>query len=184
MGKISQKPILLPEKVEVKIEGQLIEVKGPLGTLDYKFPKFVKILKEGHSLKVEVENEEEKKQKAMQGTATRLIENMIKGVTSGFKKKLELIGVGFNAGIKDKNLILILGFSSPINFAIPQGIKITVEKGTVITIEGINKELVGETAARLRHFKSPDPYKGKGIKYEGEEIRKKAMKKVAVTPTA
>jgi len=184
MGKISKKPISIPKDVEIEIIDEKIKVKGLLGALDYVCPKFIKIKKDDGHLRVEIGDQNNLEEKAMQGTATRLIENMLEGVTRGFEKRLQLVGIGFNAFVpQEGSLILNIGFSHPVKFKIPSGIKAGVEKGATITIKGIDKQLVGETAARIRQLRKPDVYKGKGIKYEDEEIRKKAMKKV-VAPTA
>jgi len=117
----------------------------------------------------------------MQGKTIRLIENMIKGVTKFFEKRLQLIGVGFNAKVEKENLVLNIGFSHPVKFLIPKGIKIEVEKNTLVVIKGVDKQLVGNTAAKIRQLRKPDVYRGKGIKYEDEEIRKKAVKKMVAT---
>jgi len=142
---------------------------------------FVKIKKEDKSLRVEIKDIGDKHQKAMQGTTIRLIENMIKGVTKFFEKRLQLIGVGFNAKVEKENLVLNIGFSHPVKFLIPKGIKIEVEKNTLVVIKGVDKQLVGNTAAKIRQLRKPDVYRGKGIKYEDEEIRKKAVKKMVAT---
>jgi len=181
MSKISKKLIEILQKVEVEISGQKIKVKGPLGELEYNFPGFVKIKKEDKSLRVEIKDIGDKHQKAMQGTTIRLIENMIKGVTKFFEKRLQLIGVGFNAKVEKENLVLNIGFSHPVKFLIPKGIKIEVEKNTLVVIKGVDKQLVGNTAAKIRQLRKPDVYRGKGIKYEDEEIRKKAVKKMVTT---
>jgi len=207
MSKISKKLIEIPQKVEIEISGQKIRVKGPLGELEYNFPLIIKIIKkedkpgyagqryaggfgkaralrQGESLRVEIEDIGDKFQKAMQGTTIRLIENMIRGVTNFFEKRLQLIGVGFNAKVERENLVLNIGFSHLVNFSIPKGIKIEVEKNNLVVVKGIDKQLVGKIAAEIRQLRKPDVYRGKGIKYEDEEIRKKAVKKMVATAAA
>ena len=185
MSKISGKLIEIPQKIEVEINNQKIKVKGPLGELEYNFFEFVKIKKEDKFLKVEIEDMADKFQKAMQGTTIRLVENMIKGVTKFFEKRLQLVGIGFNAKVEAKNsedyLVLNIGFSHLVNFSIPKGIKIEVEKNNLVVVKGIDKQLVGKIAAEIRQLRKPDVYRGKGIKYEDEEIRKKAVKKMVAT---
>jgi len=180
MTRLAKKPIFVPKTVEVKIENQNITIKGRLGLLTAKAPSFVNILKENDQIKVTVQN---LNKKAIWGTWHRLIKNMIEGVEKGFEKKLELVGIGFRATIQGNKLILNIGFSHPVEYQIPQGIKISLDKN-IINLFGIDKQLVGETAARIRRLRPPEPYKGTGIKYLDEIIRKKAGKKAAVTTGA
>ncbi|TSC95649.1 MAG: large subunit ribosomal protein L6 [Parcubacteria group bacterium Athens1014_10] len=175
MSRLAKKPIIVPEDINIKIEEGLISVKGPKGELKLKIHPFVDVKQDKNNLMVEIKDKKEKKQKALQGTFYRLITNMLKGVKDGFEKKLEIIGVGFKAQVKDKELILNIGFSHSIEFKIPQGIEIKAEKN-VVSIFGIDKQLVGETAARIRKLRKPEPYKGSGIKYSDEVIRRKAGK--------
>lgn len=175
MSRIGKKPIIIPEKVEVTIQPDLIIVKGPKGELQQKLAPHVKITKNDQELLVDVSNHTEKSQRALWGTMRQLINNMMIGVSVGFEEKLEINGVGYKAELKGENLILSVGFSHPIEFKTPQNIKINVEKN-IITITGFDKQLVGETAARIRKVKKPEPYKGKGIKYLAEIIRRKAGK--------
>lgn len=178
MSRIGKKPIFIPEKVEVKIEGHKITVKGPKGELSKEFPWEIKVeLKEGKifvSPKIET-----KKTKAFWGTWRQIIFNMIEGVVSGFEKKLEVEGLGYKAVMEGENLLLYVGFANPIKITPPPTIKISAEKN-IITVSGIDKELVGQVAAKIRKVRPPEPYKGTGIKYLGEVIRRKAGKK-AVT---
>jgi len=175
MSRIGKKPIQIPEKIEIKIEGDLVIVKGPKGELKLNLVSEVKVEKKENKLIVKINNEENKKEKSLWGTYRQLIENMVIGVNEGFEKKLEINGVGFRSELKGKDLILNIGFSHPVEFKIPEGITIQIEKN-IISISGIDKQLVGETAAQIRKIKKPEPYKGKGIKYIDEVIRRKAGK--------
>jgi len=180
MSRIGKQQIEIPQSVEVKIEDGIIIVKGPRGELQLKLHPLVKLRKEDNCLKVEVENSEEKSSKALWGTFQRLVSNMIIGVRQGFEKKLELIGIGYRAEVRDRKLILNIGFSHPVEFPLPQGIEARVEKNIII-LSGIDKQLVGETAAQIRRLRKPEPYKGTGIRYFGEIVRKKAGKKAITT---
>mgnify|MGYP000050082782 CR=1 FL=1 len=175
MSRIGKNPIVIPSGVEVKIENGIIEVKGPKGVLTQVIHPLVKIEKIENSIIIKIQNESDRLQKALWGLFGSLIKNMIIGVTNGFVKKLEINGVGMKASISGKKLILNVGFSHPVEFTIPQNIEITVD-GNVITVSGIDKQLVGETAAQIRKIKKVEPYKGKGIKYVGEQFIRKAGK--------
>lgn len=175
MSRIGKKPIIIPEKVEVIVNPDLIIVKGPKGELKQSLLKEIKITKNEQELLIAVNNPEEKKQKALWGTMRQLINNMILGVSEGFQEKLEINGVGYKAELKGENLLLSVGYSHAVEFKTPAHIKISVEKN-LITINGFDKQLVGETAAQIRKIKKPEPYKGKGIKYLTEVIRRKAGK--------
>jgi large subunit ribosomal protein L6 len=176
MSRLGKKPISIPTGVEVKIDQGLIIVKGPKGELKQFIHPLVTVNLENNHLRITVQNPEEKKQKALWGTFFRLISNLIEGVTRGFEKKLQLVGIGFRAQVSGDKLILNIGFSHPVEYKIPAGIKINVEKD-IITVSGIDKQLVGEVAAQIRRLKKPEPYKGTGIRYLGEVVRKKAGKK-------
>lgn len=180
MSRIGKQPVVIPAGVEIKIDNYLVTVKGPKGELKQTIPDFLKIKIEDNQLKVSVENPKIKQERSSWGTFARLISNMVKGVSEGFEKKLELVGVGYRAQIDGDKLILKLGFSHPVEFLIPSGIEIKVEQN-IITINGIDKQLVGESAAQIRRFKKPEPYKGKGIKYIDEIIRRKAGKRATTT---
>lgn len=181
MSRIGRQPIVIPEGVNITIKDNTILVKGPKGELKQSLPVFLKIKTKDNQLNLSVVKPEVKQQRALWGTFARLISNMIKGVSKGFEKKLELIGVGYRVKSADNKLILKIGFSHEVEFSIPQGIKAMIEQN-IITISGIDKQLVGETAAQIRRLRKPEPYKGKGIKYVDEVIRKKAGKKaVSVT---
>lgn len=181
MSRIGKKPILIPENVEVKIDGQKVIVKGPKGELSKEIRPEIKVeLKESHLLvspKIET-----KRTKAFWGLTRALIANMIKGVTEGYEKKLEIEGLGYRASLEGEDLVLFVGFTHPVKIKCPEGIKFLAEKN-VITISGINKELVGEFASKIRKIRPAEPYKGKGIRYQGEVIKRKAGKKVVTTAT-
>lgn len=175
MSRIGKNPISIPNGVEVKIENPTIEVKGPKGLLTQIIHPLVKVEQIENSLVLKVVDENDRTQRALWGLFGSLIKNMITGVTKGFTKQLEINGVGMKAAVSGKKLILNVGFSHPVEFLIPQDINITVE-GNVITVSGIDKQLVGEIAAQIRKIKKVEPYKGKGIKYVGEQFIRKAGK--------
>ena len=179
MSRIGKKPIQIPEGVEVKIEDNLISVRGPKGELSRKIRPEVKVEIKGKEIRV-LPQKEINVTKAIWGLTRALIFNIIKGVTSGFEKKLEMQGIGFNASVQEEELILNVGFSHPVKIKVPQGLNISVEKN-IITVSGIDKELVGQTAATIRKVKPAEPYKGKGIRYLGEIIKRKVGKKVITT---
>lgn len=188
MSRVGKKPILIPEGVEVKIDGQKIMIKGPLGENSQDFRQEIKVeLKEGKIFvlpQLPIEKiEKDKQTKAFWGLTRALISNMVKGVIGGFEKKLEIAGVGFKAVIEGETLLLYVGYTHPIKIKIPQGIKISIEKN-IVTVFGINRELVGQIAAVIRKAKPAEPYKGKGIKYVGEIIKRKVGKKVVTTTSA
>jgi len=175
MSRVGKKPIDIPEGVEVKIEGQKVTVKGPKGELSRSFREEISVeIKDG---KVVVSPKiQTKKTKAFWGLTRSLIFNMIEGVTKGFEKKLEVEGLGYSASLEGEDLVLKVGFSHPVKVKKPKDITFKVEKN-VITVSGIDKELVGQIAAKIRSIRPPEPYKGKGIRYMGEEIRRKVGKK-------
>lgn len=178
MSRIGKKPILIPEGVEVKIEENKLMVQGPKGQLSKDLRPEIKVEVKDKNIII-LPKEETKLAKALWGTTRAIIANMIKGVTEGYEKKLEIEGLGFKAQLSGENLILSLGFSHPVEVRAPSGIKFLVEKN-IITVSGIDKELVGQTAASIRKLKLPEPYKGKGIKYLGERVRRKMGKKAVV----
>lgn len=175
MSRIGKKPIAIPEKVEVKIEGPGLMVKGPKGELRMRLTPLVKVEQKDKEIVVSISDQENREQRAAWGLLRTLIANMIEGVTKGFEKKLEINGIGYKANVSGPTLVLQVGFSHPINFAIPEGIEIKVE-GNIIIVSGLDKKLVGETAAQIRMVKKPEPYKGKGIRYLDEQVRRKAGK--------
>lgn len=182
MSKLARKPIIVPQGVEAKKNDGVLEFSGKEGKLSVKVLPFITAeLKDGQlTFKLQ---QATKQGRANWGTIASLVTNAIKGVNEGFSKKLELEGVGFKASMEGANLVINVGFTHPVKYATPANIKITVEKG-VIKISGPSKELVGETAAKIRKIFPPEPYKGKGIHYQGEVIRRKAGKKVAGTGAA
>jgi large subunit ribosomal protein L6 len=177
MSRIGKKPIDIPSGVTVDIKGTTVSVKGPKGELSLAVHPKVKVNKDDAGLHVEVENQENKFHRSLWGLHRSLINNMIAGVTSGFSKVLEVNGVGYKAAISGKRLVLNLGYSHPIEMEIPKNLEVKVEKNT-ITISGADKQEVGQFAAVVRSQREPEPYKGKGIKYLDEVIRRKAGKVV------
>lgn len=177
MSKIGKKPIIIPENVKVKFDGEVLLIEGLRGHLNLLIPKNIKVELKGNILIFSNLNNS-KQSLALWGTTRALTENAIKGVSSGFEKILEIEGIGFRAQKDGRDLILSLGFSHPVKFPPPEGIEISVEKNKII-VSGIDKALVGDIAAQIRALKKPEPYKGKGIRYQGEIIRRKAGKKVA-----
>lgn len=174
MSRVGKLPVGIPDKVEVKINGSEVVVKGPNGQLSSDFKDLVKVeIKDKNVFVTPVS--ESKKSRSMWGTARQLINNMVHGVTEGFTKSLEFTGVGYKASAKGQTLVLNLGYSHPINYELPQGVSAKVTKN-VIDISGADKELVGFVAAKVRSFRPPEPYKGKGIKYSTEHIIRKAGK--------
>lgn len=176
MSRVGKKPILIPEGVEVKIEGNTVTILGPKGELSQEIRPEIKVEVKEDKIFVSVRTES-KQSKALWGLFRTLLSNMIEGVTSEFEKKLEIQGIGFRAELEGEELSLYVGFTQPIKIKIPKEIKISVEKN-IITVSGINKEIVGQMAAIIRKVKPPEPYKGKGIRYLGEQVRRKVGKKV------
>jgi large subunit ribosomal protein L6 len=175
MSRIGKKPIVIPVNVEVKLANNELIVKGPKGELKQKIHPQVKIEEKDKQLILTVEEPENKSQKALWGLFASIINNMIVGVTQGYEKNLEVIGVGFKVNIQGQKLVLNLGFSHPVEYQLPTGINAEVGKNT-IKLTGIDKKLIGEVAAQIRRIKKPEPYQGKGIKYADEIIKKKAGK--------
>jgi len=175
MSRIGKKPIDIPEAVDVKQDNGFVVVKGKKGELKQELHSKVKVEIKDKQIIIVVNDPEETQQKALWGLFRSLINNMVLGVTEGFEKKLEINGVGYKAMVNGKNLILNVGYSHPVEFNIPVGIECSVEKNVII-IKGIDKQLVGEVAANIRKVRKPEPYKGKGIKYSDEIIRRKAGK--------
>lgn len=175
MSRIGRIPISLPKQVKVSCDLSKVEVTGPKGHLAYNLPKGITLSVDGEKVLIHRGNED-RTSKALHGLARSLIANMVTGVTQGFEKRLEITGVGFRADLEKNAVKLTLGFSHPILFPIPEGIRIEIEKQTLVTVKGIDKQQVGTVAAKLRSIKPPEPYKGKGIRYFGEHIRKKIGK--------
>ena len=176
MSRVGRQPITLPSGVQVNIQGNHISVKGNKGQLNWDIPEPITVKQESESLLVE-RPDDERKNRALHGTSRALIANMVKGVSEGFERKLEINGVGYRASAQGSTLNLELGYSHPINYELPKGITAEVEKNVQITLRGIDKQVLGETAAKVRSFRPPEPYKGKGIKYAEEHIRRKVGKK-------
>jgi large subunit ribosomal protein L6 len=176
MSRVAKKPIELPAKVELKIDGQQVSVKGPKGALEYSVHPKVRIVEEGKVITF-APRDTLPLTNAMAGTMRALVNNMVTGVSQGFRKKLELVGVGYRAQAQGKVLNLTLGFSHPVNFPIPDGITIETPSQTEIIVSGIDRQLVGEVAAKIRAYRPPEPYKGKGVKYSDEIIMRKEAKK-------
>lgn len=178
MSRIGKQPIIIPDGVELTIENNTISAKGPKGELSIVIHPQVLLERDGQIINVKVKNEENKFERSIWGTSRKLISNVIEGVTKGFEKKLEVNGVGYNASVSGNKLVLKVGYSHPVDFDLPQGITATIEKN-VITLNSIDKQLLGDTAAQIRSVRKPEPYKGKGIKYSDEQIRRKAGKAAA-----
>ncbi len=178
MSRIGKQQISLPDKVEVEVSGgRDLCVKGPKGQLHWVLPHGISLEQEGGNLSVSRDSES-RELRAMHGTARSLVANMVQGVSHGFTKELEIVGVGFRAAVKGSQLNLTLGYSHPVNHDIPEGIRVTVENNTNIRVEGIDKQLVGQFSAEVRSYYPPEPYKGKGVHYKGEKIRRKQGKSV------
>jgi large subunit ribosomal protein L6 len=175
MSRIGKHPVIVPNGVTAKVEGNTVQVKGPKGELERTLHPDLTVSFKDSQIVVERPSDESN-HKALHGLSRTLVANMIEGVTKGFRKELELIGVGYKAEQRPYGLQLALGFSHPVKYEAPKGIKLTAPQPTSIVIEGANKEVVGQVAAELRSLRPPEPYKGKGIKYVGEQIRRKAGK--------
>jgi large subunit ribosomal protein L6 len=176
LSRIGKKPIPKAENVEVQIDsGNIVTVKGPKGQLTKKIPECLEIKVEKDQIVVSRPSDK-KEHRSLHGLGRTLLANMVNGVTQGFSKNLELVGVGYRAAKQGNTLVLNVGYSQPVHFVPEEGIEIEVPAPTKISVKGINKEVVGDTAARIRSIRPPEPYKGKGIKYEGEYIRRKVGK--------
>ena len=174
MSRIANKPVEVPSGVDIKLDGQNVRVKGSKGEMALAVHPSVKVLQEDGSLKVQ---SDEKDSVAMAGTMRSLLNNLVVGVSQGFERKLELVGVGYRAQSKGKTLNLSLGFSHPVDYAVPEGITIETPSQTEIVVKGIDKQKVGQVAAEIRAYRPPEPYKGKGVKYADERIIRKEAKK-------
>jgi len=175
VSRIGRKPIEKPEGVQVTLQGSAVSVQGPKGTLAMEIPSGIQVEVEDNRVMVSRESDE-KKHRALHGLTRALLANMVEGVTKGFEKRLDLVGVGYRAQLQGKKLVLSVGYSHPEEVDPPQGIEIEVPAPTKIVVKGIDKQQVGEVAARIRAIRKPEPYKGKGIKYETEVVRRKAGK--------
>lgn len=175
MSRIGKRPINLPQKVTVSIDGQHVAVKGPKGELSRTLPPEVAIEQEGEVVTVKRRNES-RAARQRHGLSRTLVANMVEGVSQGFQRRLEIQGVGYRAQLQGRKLILNVGYSNPVEIDPPEGVQFTVESNTSVTVSGINKEIVGNVAAKVRDVRPPEPYKGKGIRYAGEVVRRKAGK--------
>ncbi|MBW4515374.1 MAG: 50S ribosomal protein L6 [Timaviella obliquedivisa GSE-PSE-MK23-08B] len=175
MSRIGKRPIPVPPKVTVTISGQHVAVKGPKGELSRTLPPEVEVVQEGDTVLVNRRNES-RPARQRHGLCRTLIANMVEGVSQGFQKRLEIQGVGYRAQVQGRNLVLNVGYSNPVQIEPPDGIQVAVENNTNVIVSGIDKEIVGNTTARIRAVRPPEPYKGKGIRYAGEVVRRKAGK--------
>jgi large subunit ribosomal protein L6 len=175
MSRIGKMPVSLPKEVKVASDLSKVEVTGPKGLLTHLLPQGISISVDGGKILVQRANDQ-RTTKALQGLTRSLVANMVTGVTQGFEKKLEIVGVGFRADLQGSSLRLTLGYSHPVLYPLPKGIKVEIEKQTLLTVKGIDRQQVGIVAAQLRSIKPPEPYKGKGVRYLGERIRKKVGK--------
>lgn len=176
MSRIGHMPVVVPEGVTVKIKGSYVHIKGPKGELEHTFPPSMKIRLKDGEITVERPNDEPT-QRALHGTTRSIINNMVVGVDQGFEKVLEVQGVGYRAEVVGKNLVLNVGYSHPVEIEPPEGITFEVDnRNRLITVRGYDKQVVGEVAANIRKVRPPEPYKGKGIRYQGEFVRRKAGK--------
>lgn len=180
MSRIGRLPIPVPQGVKVELSGTLVQVTGPKGKLEAKLPPAVRIELNDATLRVSRTNES-REARAAHGLAQRLVANMVRGVTAGFTRTLEIVGVGYRAEARGQSLQLSLGYSHPILFQLPPGVTAKVDKQTVITLESSDRQLLGETAAQIRRLRPPEPYKGKGVRYADETIRRKAGKAAGAT---
>ena len=175
MSRIGKKPVTLPKGVAVEVQGNTVAVKGPKGELRRTLHTEMQVALADGQVTVSRPSDE-KRHKALHGLSRTLVQNMVDGVSKGFSKTLEIQGVGYKAEAKPYGVNLIVGYSHPVKYEAPKGIKISVENNTVVKIEGADKEIVGQVAAELRAVRPPEPYKGKGVRYQGEQVRRKAGK--------
>lgn len=175
MSRIGRKPIAVPSGVDIKVEDGLVTVKGPKGVLSQDISTDMTIVMEDGNLLVQRPSDQ-KDHRSLHGLTRALIANMVEGVTNGFEKKLEMVGVGYRAQMQGSKLVINIGFSHPVELDPPAGISFEVPAPTKISVKGINKQQVGDVAAQIREIRKPEPYKGKGIRYEGENVRRKAGK--------
>jgi len=176
MSRIGKKPVPIPEGVTVTIEGNVVRATGPLGTLTQTLPPGVTARLDGNAVHL-TRQSDHRTARALHGLSRALVANMVQGVKTGFEKKLEIVGIGYRAQLQGRTIQLALGYSHPVLFPLPDGVTAEIDRQTLITIRGADKALVGQVAANLRALRKPDPYKGKGIKYVDEVIRRKVGKK-------
>lgn len=175
MSRIGKRPISLPNKVTIALDGQQVTVKGPKGELSRVLPSGVAIAQEGETLVIK-RQDESRIARQRHGLCRTLVANMVEGVSQGFQRRLEIQGVGYRAQVQGRNLVLNVGYSHPVQIEPPEGIQLAVENNTNVVVSGIDKEIVGNIAARIRSVRPPEPYKGKGIRYSGEAVRRKVGK--------
>ena len=175
MSRIGKNPISIPAKVQVAIDGSHIAIKGPKGELSHVLPAAVTVEQEGETLLVK-RRDESRSARQLHGLSRTLVANMVQGVSEGFQRRLEIQGIGYRAQVQGRNLTLTVGYSHPVQIAPPEGIQLAVESNTNVIVSGFDKELVGNIAAKIRDVRPPEPYKGKGIRYAGEVVRRKAGK--------
>ena len=175
MSRIGSQIIVIPDGVSVTIDGSRVKVKGPKGEIEKEFHPSMQIAQENGELRVRRPSDR-RDHRALHGLTGALLANMVKGVTAGFEKKLEIVGVGYRAEAAGKSLRLHLGFSHPIVYEPPAGVSLQAESPTLVTVSGVDKESVGQAAAEIRSLRPPEPYKGKGVRYQGEHVRRKAGK--------
>jgi len=176
MSRIGKQPIAIPQGVKVQVEGSVVRAEGPKGKLAQSVPTGLSAAIEKDRLVI-TRNDEDRRVRALHGLARALVANMVAGVKDGFERKLEIVGIGYRAQLQGRNIQLALGYSHPVIFPLPEGISAEIDKQVSITLRGADKALLGETAAKLRSLRKPDPYKGKGIKYADEVVRRKVGKK-------
>src|SRR4051794_13873456 len=177
MSRIGKQPISIPPKVKVEVKGQHVSIEGPKGKLNWELPRRTSLKVDKDQVLINRQGDDAQA-KALHGLSRALVNNMVRGVSEGFVKKLEIQGVGFKAAVQGKNVNLSLGYSHPIVYLIPDQIKVTVEENTKVTIEGPDKQVVGQVAAELRSYYPPEPYKGKGVRYSDEKVIRKEGKTV------
>jgi len=178
MSRIGKKPVPLPSGVSASVQGANISVKGPKGELTLAVPAFIQAVLKDNQVVLTC-TREDKQSRATYGTTRSLVSNMVAGVHQGYSKELEIQGVGFKAALQGKKLVMSLGFSHPVEYVIPDGVTVKVAEGTGISVSGPDKQLVGQVSARIKAFCPPEPYKGKGIRFKGEHVRRKVGKTVA-----
>jgi large subunit ribosomal protein L6 len=176
MSRIAKAPVVLPKGVEAQIANGIVSVKGSKGTLKLQLHNSVQVVNEDNQLKVSAKNNS-KGADALAGTSRALVQNMVNGVSKGFERKLELVGVGYRAKAQGKTVNMVLGFSHPIDYALPEGVTAETPTQTEIVLKSADRQLLGQVAAELRQFRQPEPYKGKGVRYGGEQVYRKEAKK-------
>ena len=178
MSRIGKQPVVLPAGITARVEGGTVTLKGPKGELSLPVPATVAVAQEGAALNV-TRKGDDKQSRADHGTVRALLQNMVVGLKDGYSRELEIQGVGFKASISGRQLTLNVGYSHPVEYTVPEGVTVAVADGTQLKVSGIDKQLVGQVSARIRSFRPPEPYKGKGVRYKDERVRRKAGKTVA-----